>query len=136
MPELPNDQRQSIDERLAFHRELRDHYKDRKYTSQQCRLCGWSSNGLTLEEAIQANKEHEATHPETAQIEATKVSFDELRGSLHDHECQMGLCECECGCQDGPFCTLVFGKLCSVCSVRDMRGDKNHGLKDQESIAQ
>ena len=131
MPNLNDGKRQSINERLALHKELYGHYKDRQYISQHCHLCNWVSNGLTIEEAIKANKEHEATHPETAQLAATQIGVGEIRDSLHDHECQMAKCACKCGCQVGPFCTLVFGPLCSVCSVREMRGDHEHGLRGE-----
>ena len=126
---LDDKKRQSINERLALHEELRAHYKDRQYMGQQCHLCGWTSNELTLDKAIEANKKHEATHPETAQIAATEIGMDEIRDSLHDHECVRAKCACKCGCQEGPFCVLVFGPLCSVCTVREMRGDDEHGLR-------
>ena len=127
MPELDSEKRKSINERLALHEELRGHYKDRQYISQHCHLCNWASNGLSFEEALEANKKHEATHPETAQIAMSEIGIDEIRDSLHDHECQMAYCNCKCGCHAGPFCTLVLGPLCSVCSIRVMRGDNNHG---------
>lgn len=127
---LDKKKRKSIDERLALHKRLRDSFDGKKYSSQHCRLCNWASNGLTFEEAIRLNKEHEATHPEAAQIEATTIDPFELIASIHDHECKMELCTCKCGCQSGPFCTLVFGPLCSVCQVREMRGDSEHGELD------
>ncbi len=129
MPKLDAAKRKSIDDRLALHKRLRDSFEGREYVSQHCHLCNWASNGLTLEEAIEANRKHEDTHPETAQIEATGISLKEIRESLHDHDCQMEYCICKCGCHDGPFCTICFGPLCSSCSVRAMRGDDEHGEK-------
>ncbi len=129
MAELNSGKRKSISERLTLHEELRGHFKGREYIQQHCHLCGWASNGLCLDEAILANKEHEDTHPETAQIAATGIALSELRDSLHDHVCVMAKCACKCGCQDGPFCILIFGTLCAFCTIRKGRGDREHGEK-------
>ena len=104
-------------------------FEDRQYISSHCRLCNWASNGLTWEESYQANERHEEQHEEYS---AWTVASDALppwdtRASLHDHECALASCNCICGCEDGPFCTILFGRLCAVCMVRDGRGDKEHG---------
>jgi len=132
MPFLNDDKRQSINSRITRHNEIMKVFENKQFTSQYCRLCNWASNGLTLDEAIQENGKHEATHPELTGLDATLFDFDEIRVSLHDHECKMELCACKCGCKEGPFCTLVFGPLCSVCQVREMRGDCEHGLPDDK----
>ena len=127
MPKLDAEKRKSINERLALHEELRKSFEGRTYFTQHCHLCNWASNGLTFDEADEENQRHEATHPETAQIRVTEIDLWEVLLSLHDHDCQMALCSCKCGCQEGPFCVLVLGPLCSTCSVREMRGDSEHG---------
>jgi hypothetical protein len=128
MPKLDDAKRQSIDARLAKHKEIMDKYKGKEYCSQSCRFCNWASNGLTLDEAIAENEKHERTHFEYDEFEANMIGIDEIRDSLHDHECKMELCACKCGCKVGPFCTLIFGPLCSTCMVREGRGDDEHGL--------
>jgi len=128
MAKLDDAKRQSINTRLAKHKEVEEQYKNRQYASLSCRFCNWASNGLTLDEAIEENEKHERTHPEYAEWKANILGFDEIRDSLHDHECKMEYCACKCGCKDGPFCTLIFGPLCSVCQVREMRGYDEHGL--------
>jgi hypothetical protein len=130
MPELDEAKRQSINARLAKHKEIEEGFKDKQYTSQNCRFCNWASNGLTLDEAIAKNREHERAHPEYEEFEANLLDFQEIRDSLHDHECKMELCSCKCGCKSGPFCTLVFGPLCSYCTIREGRGDDEHGLPE------
>lgn len=126
--------RESIALRSAITNGIRDKYKDKRWTSQQCYLCGYSSNGLTLDEAIVENKKHIQTeHAEDNRLmQENNLSIDEIRDSIHDHECDYHLCACKCGCQEGPFCTLAFGPLCSVCQVRDMRGDDEHGIPVEE----
>lgn len=133
MPRLTDKERKSINERMALQVKLLESFKGRQFVSQHCRLCNWASNGRTLEEAIKANKEHEATHPEIAQFRETELSPSELVASLHDHDCQLEFCACKCGCQSGPFCVLVDGPLCSACQVRESRGDKEHGEKKKRA---
>lgn len=129
MPLLDPDRRKSIDERLALYQTIKEQFKDRQYFSVYCYLCGWASNGLTLEEAGQVNCEHVATHPEDATIKATQIDIADLRDSFHDHDCTEISCSCKCGCRSGPFCGLVLGNLCSYCLVREGRGDSGHGVK-------
>lgn len=135
MPKLDSEKRQSINERLALYTRIRESFKGKGYVTQHCALCNWASNGLTIEEAIKVSKLHDATHPETAQIEAAEINIDELRDLMHDHECIMALCSCKCGCREGPFCTLIFGSCCSVCSTRETRGDNEHGEKVENKTA-
>ena len=56
-------------------------YKDRHYAHVSCRLCDWVSNGKTLEEAIEENDKHEATHPETEEYQASLPDWEEVRGA-------------------------------------------------------
>lgn len=133
MPKLSEEKRISIDKRLARSQAITDKFKNKQYISQQCRLCGWHSNGLTIEEAIEENRKHEATHPELEEFNNNILDIDEVRDSLHDHECKMEYCVCKCGCKEGPFCSLVFGPLCSYCQVREMRGDPGHGLPGESN---
>jgi len=129
MAKLDSEKRQSINERMALHTSLRKSFEECRYFNQCCNLCNWASNGLTAGEAIAENRKHEATHPETAQIKATMLSFQEIRDSLHDHDCKMAICACKCGCQNGPFCTTVAGPLCASCMIAEGRGHDEHGEK-------
>ena len=88
MPLLDEDKRQSIDARLSKRQEIEQRFEGRQYISQHCRLCNWASNGLTLDEACEENDKHERSHPEYAEWEASQLGFEEIRESLHDHECQ------------------------------------------------
>lgn len=57
-----------------------------------------------------------------------RQEIDELRRAIHaDHQCVPGRCECICGCQQEMACKVAFGPLCSVCMIRDVRGDEDHG---------
>ena len=129
MPKMTDEQRTFVNERLALHERIRASFKGREYTSQYCYLCNWASNGLTLDEAVEADAIHVKTHPEDAEMKATRIPMGELRDSLHDHECVYASCTCKCGCQDSAGCTLVLGPLCSTCLVKDGRGDSAHGDK-------
>lgn len=126
MPILDNETRKSISERHEIHQRIYGSFKGHYYVAVHCNLCNWTSNGLTLDEAVRANKVHKRIHPEEAQLDATEISPEEEIAFLHDHECNMVYCNCKCGCHEGPFCDIL-GTLCSVCVVRDMRGDKEHG---------
>lgn len=130
MPKLSDDKRKSIAERQAVTERIRKSFEGMQYTAQCCRFCNWASNGLTLDEARKANREHERIHPEQAEFDANLLSISEIPQMLHDHDCDMQKCSCKCGCQDGPFCILVFGPLCSYCAVRDIRGDDAHGEQE------
>jgi hypothetical protein len=132
MPLLDPVQRESVNQRLALHQELAARFQDRQYTSQHCYWCNWASNGLTLDAAVAANREHEATHPENAENEASEIPLDELVAALHDHECQFADCVCICGCRESAGCILVFGPLCGVCAIRGIRGDSAHAAPEQE----
>ncbi len=127
MPRLPEDQRQFVNTRIARHQQIKETFKGRQYTSQHCHLCNWASNGQTLDDAVTNNREHEAAHPEWAEWVAATIPAQDLLDSIHDHDCDMRNCVCKCGCQQGPFCILIFGGLCSVCQIRDQRGDESHG---------
>lgn len=129
MPKLSDNQRTSIEERLALHKEIEARYEGHQYQNQRCYLCGWASNGLTFDEAIAENRRHiQAVHAaEDALMKATTIPMQELRDSLHDHDCIERYCACMCGCTDGPFCALVMGALCSTCVVAGGRGHSEHG---------
>lgn len=129
MPRLSDDQRASVNARLALHERIRESFKGREWRSVHCYLCNWASNGRTFEEAQANDERHKQENhaAEDAEMKATEIPLPELRDSLHDHECVRERCICICGCREGPFCTLIFGPLCSVCTVRDGRGDKEHG---------
>ena len=131
MAKLDDGTRKSIDERLAIHARIHKSFEDNQWTSQHCCFCNWASNGRTLEDAIEANQEHiKVEHQaEKAEMEATAIPIGELRASFHDHDCDQQLCICRCGCREGPFCVLVLGRLCIPCTVREGRGDSEHGLK-------
>lgn len=85
MPKLDSKKRTSLDERLAAHREIYDSFGGRKYLGQQCRFCNWTSNGLTLDEAIEANEKHEETHPEKVQIDATPMKGEEMMNMMRSN---------------------------------------------------
>ena len=127
--ELGEATRDNINERLAASRAVRAQFAGQHWMQHYCYLCDWVSNGRTLNEAIAANELHIRTeHPvEDANMSTAQLQFEEIRASLHDHDCDFQLCACKCGCKDGPFCTLVCGSLCSVCEVRTIRGDSEHG---------
>ena len=131
MPKLDDATRKSIDERLAIHDRICKSFEGNQWISQNCFLCNWASNGRTLNDAIEVNQEHvKAEHPvEKAAMEETEIPLDLLRASFHDHDCDRQLCICRCGCQEGPFCVLVLGPLCGICTTRAGRGDSEHGLK-------
>ena len=67
---------------------------------------------------------------------------EDLPGRLKDwfssyhaeHDCDPGKCACKCGCDVEMGCR-VLGPLCSVCSVRYMRDDEEHGPKEDDSTA-
>ena len=78
MPCLTPEIRQSINARLAVHERIRSSYKDRQYMAMHCWLCNWASNGLTPEEAEEANRKHEAYR--TRLLEVQGVSKRTTRG--------------------------------------------------------
>ena len=130
MPKLTDQERESINSRLRAHEAIMSRFRDKQYVSSCCRFCNWASNGLTLDEAWDANQKHEKTHQEYDEWETTEISLRQLQRSWHDHDCEMGLCQCKCGCRQGPFCHTVLGSLCGVCLIREQRGDSEHGLND------
>ena len=132
MPLLSKDERQSILDRMNLHESLREHFTGNKFMGIKCKLCNWTSNALTVSEAIRLNKIHEDTHPETKQINDSMISATEIMSSLHDHECVMGFCNCKCGCHSGPFCTTIMGPLCGNCMIKDSREDRNHGEREEK----
>jgi len=127
MPRLDPETKQSIDNRLEVHERITQSFKGRQYIALHCRFCNWASNGLTLEEAIAKNRKHEAHHPEMAEWKANEIGISEIVDSLHDHDCEMALCACRCGCREGPFCHTVQGSLCSSCMIAEGRGHSEHG---------
>lgn len=131
MPRLTDAQRDSINRRSAATDEVRKRNRALpQYYSQHCNFCNWASNGQTIDEVIAANSQHiqEQHAADMAIIEANRLELNEIPASLHDHECEKALCRCKCGCDAGPFCILVGGPLCSVCQVREGRGDDDHGV--------
>ena len=131
MPRLSDEQRARLDRVNEVHQRIRQSFEGRQFTSQHCRFCNWSSNGRTFEEAMDANRQHEATHTEQVEYDSTHLAVSEIVASLHDHDCQMALCTCKCGCTQGPFCIILFGPLCSVCLVRSNRGYPECGEKQE-----
>ena len=131
MPKLDEAVRRKIEERIAMHDAIRQSFKGHQWMSYSCYLCNWASNGRTFDEAYALDKEHiHKEHPvEDAQMRVHQVPMGEIIASLHDHDCTEVYCSCICGCTEGPFCGLLFGSMCSVCVVRDGRGDKEHGPK-------
>lgn len=129
MPKLSDDQRQSIKERLSRTKAITDSFKGRQWTTQHCGLCKWASNGRDLDMAVAASRLHEVMeHPESmAILESNRLSASELPTAFHDHDCVEAMCACRCGCQEGPFCILGFGPLCSSCTVRADRGHDECG---------
>lgn len=117
--------------------EIKTRYKDRQYISQQCVLCGWTSNGLTFDEADAANMKHQESHPEWEEYQACIGDMGELLDEIHaNHECNSGPCTCICGCREEMGCRVVIGPLCSVCVIRANRGDSAHGMEDEEGSAE
>ena len=53
------------------------------------------------------------------------------------HTCIPGTCKCRCGCDEEMGCTLgaITGDLCSVCHVRSIRGDDEHGPMVSAEVA-
>lgn len=128
---LSDAERYSINRRLKRHQEIYDVFKGSRYTSQHCRYCNWASNGLNLDRATAEDRAHiQAMHAvEDAEIQATEILLSELQRSLHDHDCQIADCACKCGCKQSAGCILLFGPLCGVCTIRENRGDNEHGEK-------
>ena len=129
MPELDEETRQRNRQRMDRLDEIRRSMP--RYVQLSCRLCGWAVNGLDLNEARKGLEEHEKSHPEYAEWRELVGSREDTAAAIHDHECQITGCTCRCGCQSGPFCSLVFGTLCSVCTIREMRGDHEHGRRQE-----
>ena len=123
---------QEVRRRGAAAAAIQARYRGHQFTSLQCVLCNWSSNGLTLDEAVEANRAHQESHPDWAEWEATDIPMLDLVASLHaDHECVFGQCECRCGCTEASGCKVLMGPLCSVCMVREMRGHRECGRKEE-----
>ena len=131
MPLLDPESRQAYEQRLAVSRRIRDAFKDRQYRNAECRLCGWASNGLTPDEAWAANAAHERAHPEYTEWDSSTIHISDVHKLFHDHECQMSLCSCLCGCQEGPFCALALGPLCGTCTIRANRGGSAHAAREE-----
>ncbi len=129
MPFLTEEERTLVNTSLETSKRIRDSFADRQYASQHCRLCGWASNGLTFDQALEVSRSHEQTHPEYAEWTSSAIPIGLLQRSMHDHECQTAPCACKCGCIDSAGCIVgVFaGPLCAVCSIRTGRGDTDHG---------
>ena len=130
MPKLNDEPRGLVTEQDRLYRAAFKTYTGFQYVSQNCRVCNMASSRETLEAAIKANRIHENNHTgvkEYDEFSRNHFGFDLMRDALHDHDCQMKSCICRCGCDDGLFCVLVMGSLCSVCMVRDLRGDDEHG---------
>ena len=83
MPKLSDEQRESVNRRLAVHARIRAAFEGRRYVSQYCFFCNWASNGLTLDEAAEANQKHEDAHPEIAEYDRAEISLQELQDSFH-----------------------------------------------------
>ena len=130
MPRMDLNTRARIETQTARRRQIEE--AQPRYVQIHCHLCNWASNGLTLQEASQANRQHEEDHPEYTEWTTLKVPLDEIVQVVHDHDCQMANCACRCGCTEGPFCQLTLGALCGVCSVREIRGDTQHGEKGEQ----
>lgn len=66
----------------------------------------------------------------------TNAANTEGQGSMLDwlkeyhagHNCDPGSCECKCGCQVTMGCRNL-SNLCSMCHVRWVRDDDDHGPK-------
>lgn len=127
MPKLSDDQRAQIEEHQKFYKAAFDDYTGPCYFSISCRVCSWHSNGVNLDEASRLIHLHESMHPALAVFDAHHLPIELFSASFHDHDCEMGLCTCLCGCKEGPFCVLMFGSLCGTCMVRVGRDDKEHG---------
>ena len=129
MPRLTDEERSVVNESrrlgdLAFRS-----YSGPQYWSMNCRVCNMAINGESTNEAFEATRAHESNHPGINDFDAfsrRNLGLDVARDALHDHECKVESCTCQCGCTSGPFCILIFGPLCSVCQVRSNRGDSDH----------
>lgn len=120
---------------LNYLKEVEAKYKD-MWRGFQCRLCGWWVNGRSTDEAIKYLHQHEKSHPEWERYQAALPEMHELHLALHeDHDCNPGPCQCKCGCTVSLGCTVLFGPLCSVCFVQDIRGDNEHGIRRGEQDA-
>ena len=129
MPKLTEAQRAKVRCVLEVHQRIRQSFEDRQFISQHCHFCNWASNGRTFDEALEANRHHQAAHPEQAEYNAVELTISELQASFHDHDCTMASCTCKCGCTEGPFCDIIFngGPLCAACLVRSNRGHAECG---------
>jgi hypothetical protein len=64
MPKLSDEERAAIQARQDVHDRIATKLREVQYLSLHCRLCNWASNGLTIDEAGEANLAHERSHPE------------------------------------------------------------------------
>jgi hypothetical protein len=127
MPILSDEERAAIQARQDVHDRITAKLREVQYRSYHCRLCNWASNGLTIDEAWEANLAHERSHPEYNAWTANTVPMSDIPKALHDHDCVIADCVCICGCSKSAGCILIFGPLCSVCVIRANRGDSAHG---------
>lgn len=131
MPKLDDTRRQRIKESIRVHNEIKAAFDGKRWESHHCRYCNWASNGRTFDEAMAADSAHihSEHHEEDERYRAYAISIQDIVDSLHDHDCDMVLCSCICGCQVGPYCRQVGGLLCSDCVSRDAYEEKRHGVK-------
>lgn len=128
MPRLSNEQHKRIIEARDVQERILRSFVSRQYMSMNCRFCNWASNEHTPDLAIEANRNHEATHIEKVEWDAHLLPGSLIMASFHDHDCQMGLCSCRCGCKEGPFCSLTLGSLCSTCYLQKCRENTGHEI--------
>ena len=127
MPELDKETRQKLASQAARLKKIEDSMPT--YVQIPYRLCNYAENGLNLALARQNATIHEETHPGFEEWNSLRMPASQIREAIHDHECILTTCQCRSGCAEGPFCNLIFGDLCAICIVRDIRMDSEHGPK-------
>ena len=132
MPKLDDATRKSIEERDKIWGAIRQSYDGKRWVPVCCFLCNWTSNGKTFKEAEAENNMHQQVYhsAELKALEEARIPIHEWWQSVHDHDCEMVLCSCICGCDGGPYCRQIGGALCPECSLGYGRGSDSHGIKE------
>lgn len=107
-----------------------------------CSLChrGINARANTGPDGLfRALKRHQERHPEWAEYQASIPSMretaDAIRKAIHKNcNNRAHPCSCLCGCEESIPCDC-WGDLCTVCGVRDMRGDREHGIYSERAAS-
>lgn len=125
MPKLDPATRADLGRRIATQIRINERSQRQQYFALHCRYCNWTSNGLTLEDAIASNKQHESAHSEKADLEAVALTDAEWDSFVHDHDCIPGTCACACGCHEPVTCKIAM-PVCGACFTAVCKGKAGH----------